>query len=83
MNLLTSRRWDCSRGMLSSPLQAEIHPSLQTIGNRNYFSYFEQGLVDWGSEPITSKCKRRSYSFSIRILTKFFELKEEVFFFVT
>ena len=27
MNLLTSRRWVCSRGMLSSPLQAEDTPA--------------------------------------------------------
>ena len=32
------------------------------------------------SEPSRSKCKRRGYSFSTRIMTKFFELKEEVFF---
>ena len=80
MNLLTSRRWVWSRGMLSSPLQAE-DTSLQTICNRIYLSYCEQGLEGWGSEPNTSKCKRRSYSFSTRILTKLFELKEEVFFF--
>ena len=34
---------------------------------------------EWGSEPNRSKCKSRSYSFSTRILTKLFALKEEVF----
>ena len=35
---------------------------------------------EWGSEPSRSKCKRRSYSFSTRILTKLFQPKVEVFF---
>ena len=34
-----------------------------------------------GSEPNRSKCKRRSYRFSTRVLTRRFKLKEEVFFF--
>ena len=80
MNLLTSRRWVWSRGMLSSPLQAE-DTSLQTICNRIYLSYCEQGLEEWGSKRNRSKCKRRSYSLSTWILTKRFKLKEEVFFF--
>ena len=79
MNLLTSRRWVWGRGMLSSPLQAEDTPACKTIENRNYLLYCEQGLGEWGKEPNRSKCKRRSYSFSTRILTKLFELKEEVF----
>ena len=52
---------------------------LKTTGNRIYLSHCEQGLEEWGSEPNRPKCKRRSYSFSTRILTKRFELKEEVF----
>ena len=56
----------------------------EIIGNRTYFSYWEQGLVEWGSEPTRSKCKRRCYSFSTWILTKLFKLKEVDFFpFVT
>ena len=87
MNLLTSRRWIWSRGMLSSPLQAEDTTACRPIENINCLSYWEQGLGEWGSEPSRSKCKRRSYSFPSRILTKLFELKEEFlsffFFFYT
>ena len=54
---------------------------MQTVGNRNYLPYCEHGMEEGGSELNMSKCKRRSYSFSTRILTKLFELKEEVFFF--
>ena len=56
---------------------------LKTIGNRNYLLYCEQELEEWGSEPNTSKCKRHSYSLSTRTLTKLFEIKEEVFFFLS
>ena len=80
--ICTSRRWVWSRGMLSTPLQAEETLACKTIGNRNYLSYCEQGLEECGSEPNTSKCKRRIYSFSTRILTKLFEIKQEVFFFL-
>ena len=54
---------------------------LATPAIENYLQYCEQGLGEWGSEPNKPKCKRRGYSFSTRILTKLFELKEEVFFF--
>ena len=57
MNLLTGHRWVWSRGMLSSPLQAEETPACRPQVTEIYLSYCERGLEEWGSEPNRSKCK--------------------------
>ena len=65
--------------MLSSPLKLNT-PQLADHREQKLSFILQTRVGEWGSEPNRSKCKRRSYSFSTRILTKLFELKEEVFF---
>ena len=54
---------------------------LQTIGNRNYLSYCEQGLVKLGSEPSKSKCKSRCYRFFNPNIDEAFQTQRASFFF--
>ena len=72
MDLLTSR-WVWKRGMLSSPLQAEDR-------REQKLSFVLRTRVgEWGSEPNRPKCKRWSYSFLTRILTKLFRTQRGSF----